>query len=388
LKSACERQLTAARIMNSFAENTGLLDQRAPRRYLWTDAFAVCNFLELHRRTRDPHHLSLAQRLIDQVHAVLGRHREDDSRSGWISGLSEQEGKRYPTRAGLRIGKRMNERNINSPAGARLEWEQDGQYFHYLTKWMHALRCMAAESGEQIYLEWAIELALAAHRAFVYETGDQFHPGGKRMFWKMSIDLSRPLVKSMGQHDALDGFITCYELHEALQGADHNLDDALKDFWNMRNGNSWASDDPLGIGGLFTDACRLAQLINTGHQHLLPLLENLLEDASTGLTVFQTSGGLQQSTQFRLAFRELGLAIGFHGLKYTRQLAASPSSVFEKSAVSGQLRALADKQPLCDAIESFWLEDIHQKSSSWTEHQDINSVMLATSLAPDRYLLI
>ena len=32
------------------------------------------------------------------------------------------------------------------------------------------------------------------------------------MYWKMSIDLSRPLVASMGQHDPLDGFVTCAEL--------------------------------------------------------------------------------------------------------------------------------------------------------------------------------
>jgi hypothetical protein len=32
------------------------------------------------------------------------------------------------------------------------------------------------------------------------------------MYWKMSIDLSRPLVQSMGQHDSLDGFITYNQL--------------------------------------------------------------------------------------------------------------------------------------------------------------------------------
>ena len=29
------------------------------------------------------------------------------------------------------------------------------------------------------------------------------------MYWKLSIDLSRPLVASMGQHDPLDGLVTC-----------------------------------------------------------------------------------------------------------------------------------------------------------------------------------
>ena len=34
----------------------------------------------------------------------------------------------------------------------------------------------------------------------------------KRMYWKLSIDLSRPLVASMGQHDPLDGLVTCAQL--------------------------------------------------------------------------------------------------------------------------------------------------------------------------------
>ena len=53
-----------------------LLKTYIPRRYLWTDAFAVCNFLELYRHTSDEKHLSL--RLVDQVHSILGRHREDE----------------------------------------------------------------------------------------------------------------------------------------------------------------------------------------------------------------------------------------------------------------------------------------------------------------------
>ena len=73
------------------------------------------------------------------MHHVLGRHRDDDPRRGWISGLSEEEGERHPTRGGLRIGKPLNEREPDEPADSQLEWEQDGQYFHYLTKWMHAL---------------------------------------------------------------------------------------------------------------------------------------------------------------------------------------------------------------------------------------------------------
>lgn len=41
---------TAEKIMLEFAYETGLSSNLKPRRYLWTDALAVCNFLELHHR--------------------------------------------------------------------------------------------------------------------------------------------------------------------------------------------------------------------------------------------------------------------------------------------------------------------------------------------------
>ncbi len=98
-------------IMLDFARLTGLAPADAhPRRYLWTDAFAVCNYLELFRRTNDKTYWNLSLRLVDQVHHTLGRHRDDDPRCGWISGLDEQEGELHPTRRGLRIGKKLNER--------------------------------------------------------------------------------------------------------------------------------------------------------------------------------------------------------------------------------------------------------------------------------------
>src|SRR5512141_2256506 len=113
--------------MLDFAKRTGLdpVGER-PRRYLWTDAFAVCNFLELHRRTDDQRYRELAIRLVDQVHTTLGRHRGGGRRSGWISGLEEGEGAKHPTVGGLRIGKKLNERGRDEPPDPDLEWEQDG----------------------------------------------------------------------------------------------------------------------------------------------------------------------------------------------------------------------------------------------------------------------
>jgi uncharacterized protein len=45
--------------------------------------------------------------------------------------------------------------------------------------------------------------ARAAHGAFAHRAH-----GGKRLYWKMSVDLSRHLVATEGQHDPLDGFAT------------------------------------------------------------------------------------------------------------------------------------------------------------------------------------
>ncbi len=67
----------AKSLMLEFADRTGLTSNRQDGRYLWTDAFAVENFLALGRT-------DLALALVDRVHHVLGRHREDDARTGWI----------------------------------------------------------------------------------------------------------------------------------------------------------------------------------------------------------------------------------------------------------------------------------------------------------------
>ena len=104
-------------IMIEFAKKTGLSPECSiPARYLWTDAYAVCNFLGLYRQTNNELYKHFALLLIDQVHATLGRHRRDGPRTGWISGLAEEEGRRHPTKGGLRIGgKRLKNGDLWSP---------------------------------------------------------------------------------------------------------------------------------------------------------------------------------------------------------------------------------------------------------------------------------
>ena len=378
-------------IMTEFANLTGLsIAGKVPRRYLWTDAFAVCNFLELYLQTGDDKYKNLALLLVDQVHNILGRHREDDPRTGWISGLNEQEGKMHPTRGGLRIGKKINERKPADPYDERLEWDLDGQYYHYLTKWMHALNRVSRVTGDSTYNMWAIELAKTAHARFTYVPSSG---GQKLMYWKMSIDLLYPLVQSMGHHDPLDGFITYNQL-QATAAKDSekpapDLKTEIADMAEICKGKNWATYDPLGIGGLLCDACKLAQLIINENSEQTGLMEDLLDSSLLGLESYARSNSLKLPVDYRLAFRELGLAIGLRAVeKLQRLIGENPDLFNKKHPLHLRIEPLMRYTPLSEIIEKFWLERKNREASSWTEHRDINMVMLATSLAPDGYLTL
>ena len=376
----------AVLLMMGFAERTGLTSEAPPHRYLWTDAFAVCNFLGLARATGDESYRALALKLVDQVHRVLGSYRSDDPRTGWISGLGAREGEAHPTRGGLRIGKPLRERSASEPFDERLEWERDGQYFHYLTKWMHALNQVYSQTGESRYSTWARELAKAAHDAFVEVDGAQ-----TRMVWKMSTDLSRPLVPSMGHHDPLDGFITCVQLEKTKppKAEGPGLSREAADFAVMLRGRDWATADPLGLGGLLADASRVSQLMQLGAFATSDLLDALLDAALRGLQVYSRRAELRRPASERLAFRELGLAIGLGAVRQIRSQAerdeASGSHVSKPDAA---LRALARHEGLRAEIRSCWLVPEHRETRTWLEHRDINDVMLATELVPNGFMSI
>jgi hypothetical protein len=377
-------------LMLEYARLTGLDPASGyPRRYLWTDAFAVCNYLGLFQKTDDEFYLQLALRLIDQVHHSLGQHPIDDPRTGWISGLSKQEGELHPTRGGLRIGKSLRERGSDEYYNAQQEWDRDGQYFHYLTKWMHALNRVSRVAGNPVYTIWAIELAHTAHTKFTYNDGSR-----KRMFWKMSIDLTRPLVLSMGQHDPLDGLVTCNELQLTAvmdfgQSIGPDLVQEIADMTGICRDISLFTDDPLGIGGLLCDAARITQIMIRGGPRYTGLLESMLDSALAGLVSFKESGLLQLPATRRLAFRELGLSIGLSGVEKLPEWIRNNMELFDNtSALQQRVKALLEFVPVREKIEQFWLDEKNRKTGTWTDHREINMVMLATSLAPDGFLEI
>ncbi len=209
------------------------------------------------------------------------------------------------------------------------------------------------------------------------------------MYWKMSIDLSRPLVPSTGQHDPLDGFITYNEL-QATAPKDPEwpvLKAEIADMTNICEGREWTTDDPLGIGGLLCNAYKVAQLIFIRYWKRTDLLPNLLRSSQLGLKAYLTRNPMELPADRRLAFRELGMSLGLRAIERLQKLIFENPDLFDgKQDLHSRIESLLQHAPLIQEIEGFWLEPANREADSWTAHLDINMVMLATSLAPDGYL--
>ena len=148
--------------------------------------------------------------------------------------------------------------------------------------------------------------------------------------------------------------------------------------------------DPLGLGGLLIDAYRLEQLLRQGSVADPHLLETLLVASLAGLQYYAASGELELPAGHRLAFRELGLAIGLHAVRLMGEAVNRDpiQSSFMTDGVRLRLRKLMQYVPVGEKIESFWRTPEHRRSLTWSEHRDINEVMLATSLVPEGFLVL
>jgi len=256
---------------------------------------------------------------------------------------------------------------------------------------MHALNRVSRVTEDTIYNTWALELAKSVHSRFVHVPSSGVQ---KCIYWKMSIDLSRPLISSMGHHDPLDGFITYNQLQlctadnsRKIRGLD--LSGEISDLNTICKGKSWVTDDPLGIGGLLCDACRVAQMIVSKNFEQTELLETLLDSSLAGFESYSRVNPLKLPADYRLAFRELGLSIGLRAVEKVRKLIEEKPELFKKrDQLYKHIESLKRHTPLIEKIENFWFERASREAKSWMDHCDINMVMLATSLAPDGFLTL
>lgn len=355
------------RIMDDFAGRTGLIAHggKEEERYLWTDALAVQAFFGLAHMSGNHDYRLLALRLIDLVHEKLGRFHPDDERQGWISGMPEEEGHKHPTIAGLRIGKRLPERKAGEAYNERLEWERDGQYFHYISRWIHTLLVAKNETGEQKYAIWAAEL-LKACEGFIDKSGKRI-----RMYWKMSIDLSRPLVGSMGAHDPLEGLIATELVKHAAPEKAGLLVSLSNDFKQLCAGQDRSTHDMLGIGGLLLSTLQCLAL--SRRKENLPEEINpakLWSDSLYSLKMYARTHSVERSAFQRLAFRECGMTLG---------LRAIHGYLEQENDIRFESDELDKFMPMADQLESFWENPKNQSVSTWTEHLNINAVTFAAS---------
>jgi hypothetical protein len=109
------------------------------------------------------------------------------------------------------------------------------------------------------------------------------------------------------------------------------------------------------------------------------LAETVLDAALAGLGHYVSGPDLRAAADHRLAFRELGLAIGLAALE-------SPAWRGAPHGLSARIEALGRYRPLREVIEAFWLEPEHRRVATWVEHENINDVTLAASLAPEGFL--
>ena len=195
----------------------------------------------------------------------------------------------------------------------------------------------------------------------------------------------------MGLHDSLDGLVTYSQLQAtAAKDPEQSTGDLraeILDMTNMCEGKNWVTDDPLGIGGLLSDAFRVAQLMVKSYLTRTGLLVALLDACRVGLDAFVREDSLSLSTNYRLAFRELGLSIGLGLVERLPELVERNELAFGKEhGLQARIKALKKYGALKEVIERFWLQPESQESESWIAHRDINMVMLATSLSPDGFL--
>ncbi|MFZ9690919.1 MAG: hypothetical protein ACO3EP_02680 [Phycisphaerales bacterium] len=132
----------------------------------------------------------------------------------------------------------------------------------------------------------------------------------------------------------------------------------------------------------------MVDLIAAGEVALDSLLPRVLADAKRSLEACSIERELALPHDQRLAFRELGLAIGLRGVASMRERLERAPAMFGGEEDLGWFRshcvAIERFEGLADRIEASWASPAGQASRSWNDHLDthldIDAVMLAASL--------
>ncbi|KAI9736171.1 MAG: hypothetical protein M1834_001056 [Cirrosporium novae-zelandiae] len=343
-------------------------------RYLWTDAFAVLDFLTLSKETSSPVYITLAARLISTVHDVLGRTRDGFAR---LPNATDDQ----PLLGGLRIGK-LDEHGSDG----------DGQYFHYLAIWMFALNRMALASGDISYNSQAISLAKAVHPRFMKD------PSAKRprLYWKMSMDLSEPLVFSEGNLDPIDGYVV-FSILQAVAGQNGILANEIASYKRILDTKwpNYSSSDPLDLGMTLWTAhwflgkeewadslCKRALASTSMSRSYPPYLkplqgwEYLISNLFLLDELVNEFHFFSRPPRRRLAFREFGTCLGIRSI-----LQSQPTS-FNSEEQGNGLETLASDIVTTWETEKVVPDVLSHENKQKDGLEDITAVMYAAALWP------
>jgi hypothetical protein len=96
---------------------------------------------------------------------------------------------------------------------------------------------------------------------------------------------------------------------------------------------------------------------------------------------------MDQPAAHRLAFREIGLAIGLGALPIIANVIDN-NRFGDRPSLRRLVELLLPYESLSEDIIGVWLRHARYQDESWRAHQDINDVMLATALMPDMFLSV
>lgn len=219
------------------AEEAGLCSN-GQRRYLWTDAFGVLAFLSIAdayeregKHEEAEKYTQAANSLIDIVHRCLGTPRSNKE----VDSMREDD--LSPTGyVGLRIGK------VDSRKVTDYGMRYDGQYWHYIDKWLLAL----ARAGR---IDDGVRIAKSCF-PFFFDAGDGSGWGGG-IRWKLSVDATAPppLQRARESDDSLVALIIFSLLENARSGNSPSLTDEVRMLkLSLKGYRPRVTDDPLGWG--------------------------------------------------------------------------------------------------------------------------------------------
>ncbi|KAF4666116.1 hypothetical protein FOL47_004275, partial [Perkinsus chesapeaki] len=203
------------------------------RRYLWTDAFGVLNFVTLSKcfPDRSDEFLGAARKLVRTVHQTLGTPRSPE-----FPMLPDPH---HPsTFIGLRIGK------LHACARSDPGMTYDGMYWHYIDKWLFALLRLHEATKSLEALDEAIRIVKGVHPHFCVP--------GRGVRWKVNVDMEpiSGLGSARPNHDAETALIIYHLIDKlspgVLEGEIDDLSGAVREYLD----NAWrhVAGDPLGYG--------------------------------------------------------------------------------------------------------------------------------------------